>query len=182
MKNRTLDKWPVRRLILPVFVCITLVSAWIAMGFITSAESARQNEKAHKKELRNAVEKPDGTPRDGRDPAKQKQNSLAAAASKGMGPGLRTDKPAKHVKGKHDKKVHPHDVLPDPKTEGMNSAGCIVGYGQLGEQCLPTNGDHKKITCEYVRNYFPDGVVVTGKDTLKLDKNKDKLACGRDDK
>jgi hypothetical protein len=64
----------------------------------------------------------------------------------------------------------------------MTSGGCIIGYGQAGQLCLPTNGDHKKITCDYVRKYFPNGVAVTGDDSLKLDKNGDMTACGNGDK
>jgi hypothetical protein len=33
-----------------------------------------------------------------------------------------------------------------------------------------------------VRKYFPNGVAVTGDDSLKLDKNRDKTACGNGDK
>lgn len=170
------------RLFTPLLVIAVLVGVWVVMGYITPAEGARQSEKAFKQELKNAVDKPNGAPRDGRDPASQAQNSLASAASKENGAGLRTDEPAKKVKGDKGKRVHPHDVLADPKTDGTTSGGCIIGYGQAGEQCLPTNGDHKKITCDYVRNYFPDGVAVTGDDRLKLDKNRDKIACGKGDK
>jgi hypothetical protein len=163
------------RLFMPLLAFVVLV------GFITPAESARQSEKAYKQELKSAVDKPNGAPRDGRDPASQGQNSLASAASKENGAGLRTDKPAANVKGDNGKHVHPHDVLADPKTDGTTSGGCIIGYGQAGAQCLPTNGDHKKITCDYVRKYFPNGVAVTGDDSLKLDKNGDKTACGNGD-
>jgi hypothetical protein len=170
------------RLFKPLLTFAVLVGVWVVMGFITPAESARQSETAYKQELKNAVDKPNGAPRDGRDPALQVQNSLASAASKENGAGLRTDKPAKKVKGETGRQVHPDDVLADPKTDGTTSGGCIIGYGQAGEQCLPTNGDHKKITCDYVRKYFPNGIAVTGDDSLKLDKNRDKTACGTDDK
>ena len=170
------------RLFKPLLAIAVLAGVCVVMGFITPAESARQNENAYKHELKNAVDKPNGAPRDGRNPALQAQNSLASAASKQNGVGLRTDKPAKEVKGDKGRQVHPHDVLTDPKTDGTTSGGCIIGYGQAGEQCLPTNGDQKKITCDYVRKYFPDGIAVTGDDRLKLDKNRDKTACGIGDK
>lgn len=170
------------RLFKPLLVFTVLVGVCVVTGFNIPAESARQNENAYKKELKNAVDKPNGAPRDGRDPALQAQNSLASAASKENGVGLRTDKPAKEVKGDKGKHVHPHDVLADPKTDGTTSGGCITGYGQDGEQCLPTNGDHKKITCDYVRKYFPNGIAVTSDDRLKLDENRDMIACGIGDK
>jgi hypothetical protein len=169
------------RLFMPLIAFTLLVGVWAVMG-ITPAESASQSEKTYKEELKSAVDKPNGTPRDGRDPSSQRQNSLASAASKANGAGLRTDKPAANVKGDNHNHVHPHDVLADPKTDGMTSGGCILGYGKAGEQCLPTNGDHKKISCDYVRKYFPDGVAVTGDDKLKLDKNGDMTACGKGDK
>jgi hypothetical protein len=170
------------RLFMPLLAFAVLVCMWVVMGFITPAESARQSEEAYKQELKSAVDKPNGAPRDGRDPASQGQNSLASAASKENGAGLRTDKPAANVKGDNGKHVHPNEVLADPKTDGTTSGGCIIGYGQAGGQCLPTNGDHKNITCDYVRKYFPNGVAVIGDDSLKLDKNGDMTACGNGDK
>lgn len=166
------------RLFKPLLVFAVLVGMCVVMGFITPAESARQHKNTYKQELKNAVDMPNGTPRDGRDPALQVQNSLASAASKEHGVGLRTDKPAKEVKGHEDRQVHPHDVLSDPETNGTTSSGCIIGYGQAGGECLPTNGDHDKITCDYVRKYFPDGISVTSDDGMNLDKNHDMIACG----
>jgi hypothetical protein len=64
--------------------------------------------------------------------------------------------------------------------------GCVVGYGKVG-QCLPLQSpaqvampdmDHPW-TCPEVRELFPRGLAVAGKDTLGLDPDGDKVACGR---
>jgi hypothetical protein len=114
---------------------------------------------AHKQQLLSQVGNTDGTPRDGRDPANQKQGSLAAAASSPNGPSRNTDSSTS-------------------EDDGLNSAGCYYEYGN-GGQCVPahaaTNG---KLTCEGVTTHggFKDGVTYS-KDRFGLDKNKNGTAC-----
>jgi len=66
--------------------------------------------------------------------------------------------------------------------------GCVKNYGQPG-QCLPLlspaqqampNMDHPW-TCAEVRTLFPEGIAVRGKDSLRLDTNSDRIACGPGD-
>jgi hypothetical protein len=84
-------------------------------------------------------------------------------------------------------KDHAHDVMPDgmvmdPATTGHLVSGCVTGYGDPGAQCLPVKGPNGvKLTCAYVVKIFPHGVAVLGKDTLGLDANADKVACGPGD-
>lgn len=131
--------------------------------------------------LRGQVQAADGSPRAGRDPATQQQTSLAAAASKPQGPGLRTGKPARELKGTKVRRAA-SSVLPNPKQDGMSSGGCAVGYGDPGAQCLPARapGD-RTVTCGFVTTLFPEGIRVTGRDRLRLDTNRDATACGHGD-
>lgn len=130
----------------------------------------------HQRDLKAAVDSEDGEPQNGRDPASQIQNSLASAATKPSGPGQRTDTPAANVQGDHDHHAE-HHTQP-----GVTSGGCIVGYGKPGEQCLPTPGEGKPVTCDYVHQKgFPHGIAVTGNDRYHLDKNHDETACGHGD-
>jgi len=66
--------------------------------------------------------------------------------------------------------------------------GCVKDYGKPG-QCLPLQSpmqqqmpdmDHPW-TCAEVQELFPEGIAVRGKDTLGLDTNKDRVACGTGD-
>lgn len=77
------------------------------------------------------------------------------------------------------------------KLKGTGNGGCVVGYGNPG-QCLPVvppshaahagHGMDMAWTCEEVRTIFVKGITVQrGKDSLKLDSNKDGVACGEGD-
>ena len=66
--------------------------------------------------------------------------------------------------------------------------GCLKSYGKPG-QCLPVvspaqqampDMDHHW-TCSQVRQLFRQGIVVRGHDTLGLDTDGDRIACGRGD-
>jgi hypothetical protein len=74
------------------------------------------------------------------------------------------------------------------KIKGTGNGGCAVGYGDPG-QCLPlvppshaahaAHGMDMPWTCEEMRTIFVKGISVErGKDSLKLDSNKDGVACG----
>lgn len=161
-----------------IAISLILVGASIAAVAAPSKTSptASPQTEDHKRELIGAVDTSVGMPQDGRDPAAQPQNSLASAASKPEGPGQRTAKPAANVTGSHD-----HHASPSTQ-DGVTSAGCVIGYGKPGEQCLPTPGKGKAVTCDYVHSKgFHDGLVVTGDDKYNLDKNNDKTACGHSD-
>ena len=77
------------------------------------------------------------------------------------------------------------------KVKGTGNGGCVVGYGDPG-QCLPVvppshavhaaHGMDVRWTCEEMRTIFVKGISVErGKDSLKLDTNKDGVACGEGD-
>ncbi|MDQ0118034.1 hypothetical protein J2T22_001211 [Pseudarthrobacter defluvii] len=77
------------------------------------------------------------------------------------------------------------------KLKGTGNGGCVVGYGNPG-QCLPVvppshaaHADHgmdMAWTCGELRTIFVNGIKVQpGKDSLKLDSNKDGVACGAGD-
>ncbi len=132
--------------------------------------------------LQNQVDASDGAPRSGRDPANQKQNSLASAASQPTGTGKRVAKPAAGVSGST---VHNNQAANNNAAgSGIGANGCYVDYGKQGEQCVPvhaaTNG---VLTCDGVRTHggFPNGVIVSGTDRFNLDTNKDGTACGAGD-
>lgn len=121
-------------------------------------------------------------------PAVAQGNSLAQAAGKphgvgaqdntGSGTSRRAVKPPRQ-KGKTDK-----------KGDAVNSAGCLLDYGQ-GVVCLPAvppdaadmGMDEVSMpwTCTGVRVLLPNGIKVNGKDVLRLDSNKDGVACGPGD-
>lgn len=120
-------------------------------------------------------------------PNKATGMSLAEAASKPHGIGARDLKP----QGK-PAKANPAPGRPKKEADGatVNISGCIVGYGDAG-QCLPAvPGSAAEMgmsriqmpwQCPEVVLTFPNGVKVTGKDVLKLDANKDGIACGPGD-
>jgi hypothetical protein len=77
------------------------------------------------------------------------------------------------------------------KVKGTGNGGCVLGYGKPG-QCLPVvppshavhaaHGMEAVWTCGEIRTIFVDGIPVKqGKDSLKLDSNKDGVACGKGD-
>lgn len=77
------------------------------------------------------------------------------------------------------------------KLKGTGNGGCVAGYGDPG-QCLPVvppshaahaaHGMDMPWTCEEMRTIFVTGISVErGKDSLKLDGNKDGVACGEGD-
>lgn len=169
----------------PAVVAVLLIAVvgavvWALAGNGDSATTPVSQE-AYRQELQAQVEQSDGTPNTGRDPASQGQNSLAAAASKPAGAGLRTDTPAAAAEGDHSGHDVTHgDVYGDAKGTGIGSNGCFIDYGVQGEQCVPSHaaGSDKVLNCAEVRKYFKDGVKVTGTDRFHLDHDGDKIACG----
>ena len=72
-------------------------------------------------------------------------------------------------------------VLGDPRTTGVLSNGCAAGYGEV-TQCVPARAPGGGVTtCAYVVTVFPDGIAVTGKDTLALDADGNGVACDAGD-
>lgn len=115
--------------------------------------------------------------------------TLSEAAAQPHGIGQESEV-AKKVKGTKDKKVKPEDVF---KTNSSKRGGCVPHYS-LGGQCLPTvppsQAEHvaaghmkPKWECPEVRTMFPQGITLErgSADPLKLDTNKDAVACGTGD-
>lgn len=72
-------------------------------------------------------------------------------------------------------------VLGDPKASGVLSNGCAAGYGRV-DQCVPARAPGGgETTCMYVATVFPQGIEVTGKDTLGLDADGNGVACDAGD-
>lgn len=168
------------RLLLALVAAIIIVASF---SYATSGErAARPTTEPFLGDMRQPVETSAGQPRDGRDPAVQRQNSLASAASQPNGAGARADKPAAAVVGDTSHRVDPSSVLPDVKKTGIMSNGCLADYGDPGAQCVPAYGsDGKPITCDGIRKLFPGGVKVSGIDRFGFDGDRDKLACGPND-
>lgn len=85
-------------------------------------------------------------------------------------------------------KMHPAKPVPSSLIGNGKGNGCLKNYGGPG-QCLPIMSpmqqqmpemDHPW-TCPDVKALFPDGVSVHGADTLGLDTNGDRTACGPGD-
>lgn len=118
---------------------------------------------------------------EGTDPASRQQATLASAASAPNSGSNRGDNPAAGVSGGNNK-VDPETQLGNRETSGVSSSGCAVGYGRMGEQCVPARAPGGgTTTCVDVRKQFPGGIAVTGNDQLQLDKNDDGVACGQGD-
>lgn len=147
------------------------------------SSSAAASIAEEKRNLRSQVDTTEGRPVDGRDPSTQKQTSLEQAASSAIGNSTRTDTPAAGVQGDTNRKTSYNDVYGDPKKTGINAAGCFIGYGKPGQQCMQAGlaGDDKVLTCNEMRTRFSDGVIVSGSDRFKLDTNGDGVACGQGD-
>jgi len=171
-----------RTVLVGVAAGVTVLAGSLLAAGSGSAATARQGLTHYQEILRSQVQQPDGTPRDGRDPAQQKQTGLLAAAGRPQGPGLRGNRPAAGVQPRVEHR-QPSAVLDDPKQTGVLSNGCAADYGRGGQQCLPARapGD-KPLTCAYVVTLFPDGVIVAGRDRFGLDTNGDGLACGAGDR
>jgi len=81
-------------------------------------------------------------------------------------------------------KMHKPAAVPDSLTGNGQGNGCQKNYGAPG-QCLPLFSQAQldmpqmkhPWTCQDVRELFPTGIKVTGKDTLGLDTNKNRSAC-----
>ena len=115
--------------------------------------------------------------------------TLAEAAAQPHGIGQEGEV-AKAIKGDKEKKVKPEDVF---KTNSSKRGGCIPFYS-LGGQCLPTvppsQAEHvaaghmkPKWECSEVRTLFAQGITLErgSADPLRLDTNKDGVACGTGD-
>ncbi len=72
-------------------------------------------------------------------------------------------------------------VLGNPKASGVLSNGCATGYGEV-TQCVPAKAPGGGTTTgEYVVTVFPQGIAVTGKDSLGLDADGNGTACDAGD-
>ena len=139
-------------------------------------------------------DKPDGAPAAGPDPANQPApGSLTIVGQKSkpsdvQDPGVNSGrtKPAKDLRGEK-KVVGPKKILEESTARG----GCTEGYG-AGSLCLPVvppsatkhagHGMQVRWTCSEARLTLPQGIAVTGSDQLKLDSNRDGVACGAGDR
>ena len=145
------------------------------------------------------VQDASGAPLPGRDPSMEVQTSLDDAVSRSS----LTSKPSTESpeKGHHEMTAQEmanmgvgstaerkaagakaaRNVLGDPTTTGVLSNGCATGYGQV-TQCVPAHSPGGGVTtCAYVVTEFPQGIAVTGKDTLSLDADRDGVACDSGD-
>lgn len=174
-------------LILVVSVILTQAGTLTGNGHskpVAISEAQRQ--------LRDQVDTATGSPRSGRDPATQQQDSLAAAASRptlgggssdpssDFSSGLSTDTSTGASGTEHSGHYQSSTSAPnpDPKTSGISSSGCYYDYGKPGEECLPAHAaENGSLTCSGVRKHFPQGIKVTGTDRFNLDKNHDGIAC-----
>ncbi len=134
---------------------------------------------AYQRQLQAQVQHPDGAPKAGRDPARQRHVSLAEAAGR-PNPG-----PARPATGRGTPVTSGRGAdatLKDPRTTGVLSSGCVTGYGTAG-QCVPARAPgNRPMTCGYLHTQFEGGVAVTGRDRLGLDTNRDGLACADGDR
>jgi hypothetical protein len=117
--------WAVAAALVPLFAI-----AMVAQG------AANKPLTAYQQQLRSQVQTTTGAPITGRDPAKQMQISLQTAGSMPEGIGTRVDKDAAAVVGDHNHHVNPALVLPNPKTSGIYSNGCKVGFAKPGQTCV----------------------------------------------
>lgn len=170
------------RLPLLMIASVAVLSNFTLQQYDAIGESpARQAASPIRQQLRNQVEKANGSPLKGRDPANQSQSSLLSAAAQSNGIGRRTDKPAVGVRG-DTRRVDPASVLPDSKKTGVMANGCLIDYGQPGQECVPARMISKtSIACDEIRKVFPNGVLVSGTDRFGLDTDSDGIACGPGD-
>jgi hypothetical protein len=143
------------------------------------------------------VQDASGAPLPGRDPSMEAQTSLDDAVSRSS----LTSKPSKEAHDHHAMTAQEmadmgvgstaerkaagakaaKQVLGDPRRTGVLSNGCATGYGQV-TQCVPARAPGGGVTtCAYVVTQFPQGIAVTGKDTLSLDADGDGIACDAGD-
>lgn len=171
-------------LVLALVVLLTVGGAAYAAG-LGAASGKRPGKQltAYQLRLRAQVQKADGSPVRGFDPAAQRQHSLAAAAAGAVGAGQRAADPAEDAMSDHHHDVVPRDVIDPPSVSGGTSAGCAMGYGKPGAQCVPLRAPGNVAqNCTYVRRLFPAGVAVSGADWLRLDRNRNGVACDRKDR
>ena len=133
------------------------------------------------------------------DPATRRQRSLAAAAAEPEGIGRRVRRPAARVRGDRSHRVAWASVFAGLSKRGLAAdVGAMSDYGKPGEECVPAHAGEMAPTvglpprpdkpprrwvlrCEGVRMHFPGGVVVSGRDRFRLDRNRDGVACGTGD-
>ena len=165
------------RILIPAAVVAAVV---LGVGVAVAAIGGDQPTR-YQRQLQAQVENSKGAPKAGLDPAKERQTSLSAAARKpNDGAGQRGRKPAQAVKLRKLRRS-PDAVLNDAPGEVLG--GCLAGYGTPGEQCLPARAPRDKpMTCAYASRLFPDGIKVTGRDRLRLDTDRDGIACGPGDR
>ncbi len=114
--------------------------------------------------------------------------TLGEAAGRPHGIGARDTKP----RGSQRDAVAAPTLtsLRDKLGNRLTVQGCLIDYGG-GQGCLPAvppaaadmGMDEVSMpwTCAQVRAVLPRGIKVTGRDVLRLDANKDKVACGKGD-
>jgi hypothetical protein len=172
---------------LAIALVIMLIWGLVGANLHNPAAVSTAAAKKYQQQLQSQVQNSNGTPTTGRDPSSQTQNSLASAASKPSGTGLRTDTVASGVTADTNHHVDPGNTMQGmdmggSATNGVLSNGCLADYGIPGQQCLtPYAPNNQPLTCTYVRQQFPQGIKVTGSDTRHLDTNGDGTACSSGD-
>lgn len=179
----------IRRHAIMASMAVLVIGLLVAAGGRQLTESAHQTIAAKKPitqseqaALKSQVDTSTGQPQSGRDPSRQPQSSLQAAASSQHGNGMQNSKPASDITGSNRPATKASDVYGDPSKTGINDAGCYIDYGIQGQQCLAADmAANGKMSCDMVHMDFPDGISVVGTDRLGLDLNKDGTACGKGD-
>jgi hypothetical protein len=165
------------RLLIPLAVALSVASGVGAAVAAIGGDGPTR----YQRTLQAQVENARGEPKDGSDPARERQTSLAAAArTPNESVGQRGRKPARAVKLRKLRRSASAVLGDDP---GEILGGCLAGYGKPGEQCLPARAPRDKpMTCAYASRLFPDGIKVTGRDRLRLDTDRDGIACDPGDR
>src|SRR5262245_53959504 len=130
-----MSKRPLRRVV-PIAVAAAAAVSLVAMPVFVTAQppDAAVNARVYLAELRSQVDTPTAAPRPGGDPAAQRQQSLATAATQPNGAGRRVAKPARGIRGDRNRRVTSDRIYAAIKARGLNESGCFVDYGRPGDQ------------------------------------------------
>ena len=157
---------------------VPAVAGLLVLGLGGSAPAAGlEGLTGYQRQLQGQVQGADGAPKAGRDPARQRQVTLAEAAGR--------PNPAPAKAGPRGTPVTSgrgaEATLKDPRKTRVLSSGCAVGYGAAG-QCVPARAPgNRPTTCAYVVTLFDGGVAVPRGDWLRLDTNGDGWGCADGD-
>lgn len=181
----------------PLLILFVLLGSFAAIHMVSAATSNKDG-RTYQQQLQDEVDTSAGAPQDGRNPASQTQTSLAYAASQANGPGQQVEKPAASVVGNTSHRVDPKSVLPDTKSTGVVSGGCLLGYGNPGAQCVQVgkvtaaqttgvsgstslNLSSLPLSCDTNVKQALQGVQLNGIDPFSISTSNGKAACNVSD-